>query len=370
MKVHLVFPYAALYRQPIYILMDEHFDCQFHFCKNDNEPLKKMNYEVLKDCRFDIREYKIYGQWKCFKGLLSIDFDPGDIIITPGNVRYISLWLLMLKNIVLRKKWTIIPWTHAWYGKESWFLKQIKKAYYSMASYILLYGNYAKVLMQQEGFKEDKLKVIYNSLNYDDLLILRNSLSPSNIYKEHFGNNNPVLIMIGRLNLRKKLNLLIQALSCLKVKGEYYNVVLIGDGEDRAALEELVNSKGLTEQVWFFGACYDEKQNAELIFNSDMCVVPGDIGLTAIHTMMFGVPSLSHDYYPIQGPEFEAIKSDETGCFYKRDHVDSLADNISKWFKKHGQEREKIRNNCYREIDSHWNPHVQLEVLKNIIKGN
>lgn len=62
-----------------------------------------MNYEVLKDCRFDIREYKIYGQWKCFKGLLSIDFDPGDIIITPGNVRYISLWLLMLKNIVLRK---------------------------------------------------------------------------------------------------------------------------------------------------------------------------------------------------------------------------------------------------------------------------
>lgn len=367
MKIHLIFPYAALYRQPIYKLMDETFDCVFHFCANDHTALKKMDYTVLKDCRFDLEDKTVHGQWKFFKGLSSIEFHPGDIVITPGNVRYLSFWLLMLKNKLFRKNWVIIPWTHAWYGKEPWYQVIIKKVFYSLSTYVLLYGNYAKKLMLSEGFKESKLKVIYNSLNYDEQLILRNSLTESEIYQQHFGNDHPVLVMIGRLNLRKKLNLLVDAIAKLNKRGEFYNVVLIGDGEDRVALERQVEDNGLTKQFWFYGASYDDRENAELIYNSDMCVVPGDIGLTAIHTMMFGVPSITHDYFPIQGPEFEAIIEGKTGSFYKKDDVDSLAEVISQWFRKYGNDRELIRQYCYSEIDAHWNPYVQLKIIKDVI---
>jgi glycosyltransferase involved in cell wall biosynthesis len=84
----------------------------------------------------------------------------------------------------------------------------------------------------------------------------------------------------------------------MRSRGFFCNAVLIGDGEDRLRLEGIVKERGVNKQVWFYGACYDEKQNAELIYNADMCVVPGDVGLTAIHSMMFGTPVISHNYFP------------------------------------------------------------------------
>lgn len=46
------------------------------------------------------------------------------------------------------------------------------------------------------------------------------------------------------------------------------------------------------KNVWFYGSCYDEQTNAELIYNADMCVAPGNVGLTAIHAMTLDVLSL------------------------------------------------------------------------------
>ena len=60
------------------------------------------------------------------------------------------------------------------------------------------------------------------------------------------------------------------------------------------------------------GECYSEETNAKLIYNADLCVAPGNIGLTAIHVMMFGCPAITHNDFKWQMPEFEAIKSMET----------------------------------------------------------
>lgn len=57
--------------------------------------------------------------------------------------------------------------------------------------------------------------------------------------------------------------------------------------------------------------------NAELIYNADLCVAPGNIGLTAMHAMMFGCPCISHNDFSWQMPEFEAIVPYKTGNFLK-----------------------------------------------------
>ena len=100
-----------------------------------------------------------------------------------------------------------------------------------------------------------------------------------------------------------------------------------------------------------------------------MCVVPGDVGLTAIHSMMFGTPVISHNYFPTQGPEFEAIIPDETGAFFEHENVDSLAEVIQKWFSEHSN-REEVRHNCYSEIDNNWTPDYQIKVLKEHLNCN
>jgi hypothetical protein len=65
-------------------------------------------------------------------------------------------------------------------------------------------------------------------------------------------------------------------------------------------------------------------------------------------------------------PEFEAIQSWETGCFFDWNQQ-NLTETILDWFKK-APKREIVRQKCYRMIDEKYNPSTQTEILKKIIK--
>ena len=175
-------------------------------------------------------------------------------------------------------------------------------------------------------------------------------------------------MFIGRLTPVKQLDMIIDAANILREKGQKYNIVYVGDGPEREKVESKAKELNLTKQVWLYGACYDEKQNAELIYNADLCVAPGNIGLTAMHSLVFGTPALTHNDFKWQMPEFEAIKEGITGCFFERNNVESLAESISKWFEDNKDRRLDVRLACYKEIDENWTPEYELNVLKKVIK--
>lgn len=361
----MIFPYAAKYREPIYKLMDKSLDCRFYFCGNTDTSLVQMDYSSLSKCDFSMEEVKLFGGIKHFKGLLGIRFMEGDAVILPGNIRYVTLWLLLILRS--KRKYRICFWTHGWYGKEGAIQRIIKRVFYKLSDGIFLYGQYAKDLMIKEGFDENMLFVIHNSLNYEEQLKLRNSIKPSDIYKDHFDNDNPVLIFLGRLTPVKQLDMVVRAVANLKEQGENYNLVFVGDGTERGTLEQLSKVLDVEKQVWFYGACYDEKQNAELVFNADLCVAPGNIGLTAMHVLMFGCPALTHDCFKWQMPEFESIHPGETGDFFEYKNQKSLEEKISGWFKANKNKRDIIREYCYNEIDTQWTPAFQVKVIQDYI---
>lgn len=354
---------ASHYRKLIYSLMDEQLGCDFIFGKQKTT-VKQLDITQLRKAQYIPNMPIGSGRWFKMPDALKI-LKGYDVVINDMGILCTTSWWFMLQAKLRKQK--VYLWDHGWYGREGFVKKWMKRAFFGLADGAFIYGNYARNLMIENGFDGSKLHVIHNSLDYDAQLVLRNQITSSSIYKEHFENDNPVLVMIGRLNLRKHLDMLIYAMEKLASKNEHYNVVLIGDGEDRQTLEKLAKEKGVEQQVWFYGACYDEKTNAELIYNADMCVVPGDIGLTAMHSMMFGCPAMSHNYYPNQGPEFEAIQEGMTGTFFEHGNVDSLADSISKWFVAHKDDRDQVRLACYREIDDNWNPHKQIEIIKRVI---
>jgi len=222
--------------------------------------------------------------------------------------------------------------------------------------------------MIKEGFNPEKLYTIHNSLAHDEQVAVRQQLSMKTIYKEHFGNDNPNLFFVGRLTTIKKLDMVLKAIAQLKEKDIPFNMTFIGGGDVQQELEKLAEELNIKENVWFYGSCYDEKVLGEMIYNADLCVSPGNIGLTAMHSLVFGTPTITHDDFPHQMPEFEAIREGETGTFFKNGSVASLAEGISRWFERHKDDREQVRQACMKEIDDNWTPQFQLDVLKKHLK--
>lgn len=368
MKIAMLFPYTPSYREGIYKLMDKELEVDWFFCGNAKRNLKMLDYSVLRHCNLTLEEKKIFGPIVYYKGIKRLNFQQYDVIICAGVIRSLSEWWLLQKMSKGMKRPKIFLWTHGWYGKETAIQKMVKKFFFRKVDGFFLYGDYARNEMLKEGFDAKKLHVIKNSLDYDKQLELRNSMSPSDIYHDHFNNNNPTIVFIGRLTPVKKLDLLVKAVGLLKAKGENYNIALIGDGEMREEISSVVNEYDLTSCVWFYGSCFDEKVNAELVYNADLCVAPGNIGLTAMHVMMFGCPAMSHNDFKWQMPEFESIIPGQTGDFFEHDNVEDLARSISHWFTSKSNCREEVRKACYKEIDDHWNPHYQLNVIKTALK--
>lgn len=362
-KVCLIYNYAQHYRTNIFVLLDRNMDIEFYFGDKMSD-VKKMDYALLKHRVIEVKNKK-FGPIEWQTGVSKLALRQYDKYIMLGGPMTLSTWICAILARICGKK--VYFWTHGWYGKESLPQKFIKKIFFKLPNGLLLYGNYAKELMLKEGFNESYMTVIHNSLAYDKQLIIRDNLQKSSLYENHFKNKNPVVIFVGRLTPVKKLDMLLYAQKINKEEGINYNVTFIGDGIEKVNLELLSNKLGLEKNVWFYGPSYNENELSQLIYDADLCVAPGNIGLTAIHAMTYGCPCLSHNDFKWQMPEFEAINPNYTGNFFDKDDVNAMASAIKVWLENSKSKRDEIRNYCYREIDNNWNPHKQLEIIKKAI---
>ena len=127
--------------------------------------------------------------------------------------------------------------------------------------------------------------------------------------------------------------------------------------------------KGLANNVWTYGPCYDDQIIGEFFYNASVCVSPGNVGLTAIHALSFGCPVITHNQFPYQNPEFEAIKPGITGDFFEKDNLLSMTEYIKKWTSQTQEEREQTRTAAFNKIDSKWNIHYQIKIIKEVISN-
>ena len=355
---------ASHYRKAIFLLMDKTYDIDYLFGKSLGD-IKQMDTSLLRGKVEKTKTRRFGGGWYWQPGLVGKLFKAYDRYLLVCETRALSTWIFCLLAHLFGKSRKVYFWSHGWYGKETGLERVIKKILFNLPKGgIFLYGNYARELMIKEGFKPEKLHTIHNSLDYDKQVELRKIINPKPIYKEHFGNYNPNLFFVGRLTEVKKLDMVLRAMSLLRDRGQQYNMTFIGDGTERESLEALSTELGLEQNVWFYGACYDEKVLGEMIYNADLCVAPGNIGLTAMHTLAYGTPALTHDDFPHQMPEFEAIREGETGTFFQIGSDESLAGSIENWFSNNGSRREEVRRACMREIDEQWTPEFQIQVLQ------
>jgi len=359
-KICFVANHAAHYRKEIFLLINRELNCNFYFGNIAEGSIKKIDYKLFSFCK-ELKTTKLFGNWYWINSLsLLLKYDK---FIFTGDFYCLSGWIMLILAKILNKK--TYSWGHAWYGRETKIKKTIKRLYFGLCTSSFVYGNYARDLMIKEGFNPFKLHVVYNSLPYSEQLVYRNNSKHTDIYKEYFSNSNKNIFFVGRLIESKKINELLMAFSLLQKQRMFYNLTLIGTGPDLKNIKKKAQQLKL-ESIWYYGECYEEEKLSELIFNADLCVSPGEVGLTAIHSLMYGTPLITHNYFPRQGPEFEAVIDGFNGCFFKENDECDLANKISSWI--NGKDRDKIRSRCYKIIDEFYNPYFQIGVIKDVLQ--
>lgn len=356
--------FPSHYRENIYLKMEDELNSDFVFGNIDIKSIKTIDFNKFKKKPILLKTIKIFGSINYIKGSLKFCFKSYNKYLLTGEYYCISVWMILILNKVLGKKTYL--WTHGYYGNEIFLKRIIKKIFFSLSDGNFLYGNYAKEIMIKEGFRSENLHVIYNSLDYDWHKALIGEIKKTQIFENKFQNSDPIIIFLGRITKVKKLELFVNACSNFIKLGIHCNMVIVGDGVESENLKTLVNKLNLNNRCWFYGACFDELKISELIYNSNLCLSPGNVGLTAIHSLSFGTPVITHDNYCEQMPEFEAIKSGITGLFFKQNSIQDLQKIIIKGLSEFKNKDETFKN-CTRVIDTYYNPNYQIKIFKKIL---
>ena len=370
-RVAVIYHFFAHYRQGIIteLVQDPRHEWTFYGDTHDFSSNIKpyvfppnINYVRLKVVRL-IRN--VIWQWGIVRIAASRDHDT---LILLGVSKHLSMWVAAIVGRLTGKR--VLFWTHGWTYRPKGPLRYVRRAFYMLAHSIMTYGHWAKQIGLEEGFKPKQLHVIGNCLDLraqNQALLSINSERKSQIRIELFGEDKvPSIACTSRLIEVRRLDLLFHAVCILRQNGKNCNIILVGDGPERAKLEALAKRLGI--KVAFIGAFYDEKRIGEFLLASNLTVAPGMVGLTAMHSMAFGIPVVSHGNAEKQMPEFEAIIPGKTGSLFREGDLESLAEAIGPWV-EHQWCTPETRSHCRDIIDRFWSPWFQLEAICRAVEG-
>lgn len=237
--------------------------------------------------------------------------------------------------IFLKKHWVIVhqTWIHP-YDKKPKFKDKIKL-------FLLRFGINISVSKAISKKISVKSKIIHNTYDSNTFHTIKNV------------NRDKDLIFLGRLVSDKGVDTLIESLKILKDKN--YNLTIIGDGEEKNNLIQLVKEYKLNKFVNFVGIKKGEELNK--ILNEHKVIVipsrwPEPFGIVALEGTAAGCVPIVSD----QGGLSDAIGN--CGLTFDNGNSKELANQI-----------EKLLSNeaLYSKLKSHFNEHLKKHSTDNII---
>ncbi|MCC7435604.1 MAG: glycosyltransferase [Methanoregulaceae archaeon] len=194
------------------------------------------------------------------------------------------------------------------------------------ADAVILYSGEGKRRLEDLGVPSEKLFVAWNSIDTDTIAQLRrNDIERYRI------------LTIGRLVAGKKIELLLEAFkAALPMLPPSIKLTIVGEGPEEGRLRSLADQLSISGRVEWLGAIYDEVALAPLFNSALFTATGGDAGLSIIHSLAYGVPTLvgrgEH-----HGPEVEVLTPENSATFESGDR-----DGIGKLFADLCENKERL----------------------------
>lgn len=369
-RVAIIYPFFAHYRAPVLRELLAHGTHDYYFLGDANDPRGSIEtMDFSGEPRFIATRSKHLTAAVMWQGGLlgAALWGRYDCYIFLGNAAWPATWLAAIGARLRGRR--VLFWTHGWTRPDRGLKRRFRLAFYRLAHGLLLYGHHARDIGVSMGLPPARLQVIYNSLDFElqrTLLATIGDADRCHTRRELFGSLAPVVIASSRLTASKRFDLLIAALGRVNRDVRQVNLLVIGSGPERDTLQ--AQSVGAGVHAVFVGACYDERRLATLFSCANVTVSPGNVGLTCMHSLAYGVPVITHDRPAEQGPEWEAIVAGATGDFFEQGSVESLAAAIVAWTATSLVERP-VRQRCIESIRGKYHPAVQRQLIDTAVAG-
>jgi glycosyltransferase involved in cell wall biosynthesis len=222
--------------------------------------------------------------WKSRKILKDVD-----LVFAPF-FEYVAFEFLLLKLICKKAKFVV----YIIGDYPEWNYR--KKKNKLLKIFLLVSQKISQFLANECWILSDYLMSKYKTKN--SVLIRSSSIKKKDIsLPKSINLEEIVLIFVSRFAKEKNPHIPIFVVKILKEKGYNVTLNLIGDGDLKANMEELIQKLGLNENVKMFGWIKDRRKLFEILKESDILLFtskPGEgLGLTILEAMSQGLPIIA-----------------------------------------------------------------------------
>ncbi len=153
------------------------------------------------------------------------------------------------------------------------------------------------------------------------------------------------ILAVGRLNKNKSYDELIDVVEMVHSKNSNVKLYIVGDGEERERLQELVSLKKMTKVIIFKGFLSKDEIN-KLMEKSSLfvsCAKKESFGVSIIEAMSYGIPCVSFEHTSLK----DFMKNEINGYLISNRDKRKMADAILE-IMNNKKMRENM-GNCARE---------------------
>ena len=367
-RVLLVQPLLAHYRQGVVEALLNSSNIVYHVAAGQSSTdgdiatftLSRQDHFTAL-CNFEL------GSFLWQRGLLRLILTGGfDAVIMTGSANHLTAWAIGLASRM--RATPLLFWTTGWHRREKGFKRIVRLLFYRLASALMLYSDRGQQIGVDMGYPQSRMSVIYNSVAAPGVA---EELEPLARTSAHGGDSTPdtKIVFVGRLNQEKRLDMLIEACDRLFSIGHHIRLVIGGDGPERVRLQHLASRSRV--RVVFVGEVYSDSVLARIYQGASMTVIPGRAGLTAIQSLAYSTPVITHSNFDQQVAEASAIRPSITGQFFQQGDVRDLVQKMLLLLERDDLEARTMREACYREWLGKWSPQahalrIEAAVLQQI----
>lgn len=277
-------------------------------------------------------------------GATSIPLVASDTLVLCGAPRAISTLIILARARRLGVK--TVWWGHFRSSTSRGWRVALRLHLLRFVDCVLFYTDQEVTEFEKTRFSNGRIPIFGLNNGIDTTEI-------SNLRSEYRANNRPRdALFIGRLTEKANLQLVLEALthaSCSDMGLE-----VIGDGPLLPILKARAVELGVASRVRWHGEVVNEKDIARVANQCKVFVYPGSVGLSLIHALAYGLPSIVHNERWHHMPEVSAHSPGENGCVFEQGDAGSLAACLKETLSDNAN-LQKMSTEAIRLIDASFN---------------